>query len=1249
MLAERLRKSFVKIMLSGTTGLILLLSGTSSYAEDIEIYTGIFTAQAAIGTSPAEVNPNVLFILDNSGSMDSYRLLPMPPSGGIGLYDSTVDYGNDGTTNDDRVYVYFDNMNYTGHFATNTQNKCQAYRDWIAANPNNPVFFDRVAQWDRFDGAYFWFNDIITSSNPNDVFDCEDDRGDHGINSASSATYPENCRRGCNSSTPRYRSSPPSNNRNPYRRGSRFNLVPKNYHDYLSQLGGVSAGDVGDCTSDNQIVIIDPITGERGLCKKKIDIMQEALTNAIAGFSDINIALMDFNENDPNYNTGNDSSGEDGGTIIDAIGNINDATDRADFVTKVNGLVADGWTPLAESLYEGYRYFAGLSRDYGEVRDDNGAHRSGVSPITYKSPIINESQDNNIILLSDGLPTYDQDADGAISALVPGSCSFGSGQNGFGGDNGSESCLDDIAGYMRSNDMSTGAGGVRGDNNVYTYTIGFDIDAQLLEDTADAGRPPGADLGSGYFVANDLLGLENVFRRIIGQIQSVDSDTFVAPAVTVNAFNRLQNREDIYYVVFKPNTNARWNGNLKKYRVNSNATIVDQNGNNAISETTGFFLDTAQSFWSAAPDGAVVEDGGFAEQLGRNRPLFGSLDNTTAVTLLSDATSPAASVTRFLSLTADNPSGAINIGQITVGTPAEITANKNNIAGWTLGTDVDDELGSGDDQPNFFVADQLHGQPYVLSYGTSAADPRDIIFFTSNQGMLHAVTGQLRAGVPGGTEQWAYVPDASLFENFGLYYNRDADKAYGLDAEMSFLVERNPSTNAVTKANLFFGQRRGGDKLFAVNVTNAVGSGTPVAKLWTVDGGTGDFARMGQTWPEPVVAKMNYCTSSASNSCALRDVIIMSGGYDEAYDDDTVTVASNSGNVLGNAIYVIDAANGDLLWMAGGTVADSNRDLQIPEMTHSFPSKPTALDVNKDGAIDILFAIDVAGQVFRIDFKAGPTDDNTVLANNNSGKVAGGKIADLSETGDDRRFFNPVDVVLLPPDGDAPARYALVTGSGYRAHPLDMETFGNRLYVLFDPNIFEALYDEDVDASIDGDTDREPFYRYAEDGSSNPSIIDMDVASADLGEITNATTLDLTGTHEFGFYTGLSLAGEKIITPTLISDFRAIAVSYIPEAASGGGVGAASGTCTAGVGNSNAIELNLLTGETEVTELTKPGLTAEPVVVYILETDATTGEESLKPIVIIGTEPFEGADFDLTNLKLGKAEKRAWWESKRSN
>ena len=1214
-----------------------------SHAEDIEIYSNVFDAGGTIGTSPETLNPNILFILDNSGSMNDLVLQAV--GGDSYSYDSTQDYGN---SPDDNLYIYSSSLEYTGSHVTNTQNQCQAQRDWIAANPDNPLFYDKVVQWERYfrngDWRYRWTGDLQTQPDSSRIIECQDDRGVHST-TYSTVSIAGNCRGGCSSSTPNYRDY---SNREPYGNGTNnVYLVPANFHDYMESLadqGVTFGGSATDCVDEGDI--LQDTNGTRYECARKMTIMKAALNNALDSFNDVNVGLMNFNSNGYATSDGSyagPSNGRDGGTIVRAVQNINTPTVRQALKDEVAAMSPGGWTPLAETMYEGYRYFAGATRLYGETRDHDAAHAPGNSPVRYKSPIVNECQDNNIVLLSDGLPTFDQDADSAISNLMTsGSCRFDDPSTYSDDQNGitDASCLDDLAGYMANTDMSST---VRGDNPVYTYTIGFNIDTPVLGDAADAGRPPGAAPGSGYFRANDILQLENAFRTIVGQIQEVDADTFVAPAVTVNAFNRLQNREDIYYVVFKPNSNARWNGNLKKYKVTSDAKIVDANNNDAISESTGFFKDEAQSFWSDEADGPNVIEGGMAEKRGRNRDLYGSLGANNTVTLLT-ANTPSDSVARFIDQVVDT--AGIDIGEI--GSGDDRDDNIENIAAWTIGTDVDNDGGAGDDAPNYFVGDNIHSQPYVLSYGTSDTDPRDIIFFTSNQGLLHAVTGADRGGVPGGTEAWAYVPDADLFENFGNYYNRSTDKVYGLDSEMSFSVTRNPTTNAVTKAHLFFGQRRGGNKLFAVDVTNAVSTGTPVAKLWTIEGGSGDFDRLGQTWSEPVVSKINYCQGT---TCGLKDVIIFSGGYDDAYDDPAVNAAARSGNVLGNAIYIVDAANGDLLWMAGSTVEDSNRDLVIPQMTHSIPSKPTALDVTKDGATDILFFTDITGQVFRIDFKASPTGDNSISSSNNAGRVAGGMIADLSQSGADRRFFNPVDVTLLPRDtSGAPARYALVTGSGYRAKPLEAETYGNRLYVIYDQNIFEPLYDEDLDPSLDGDADKEPVYLYARNAVGQAAVIDMDVSQGDLGEVNSSTPLDINGAHKYGFYANVTETAEKLITPTLISDFRAIAVSYVPaDRSNPSGTGANSGTCSAGVGTSNAYEFNLLTGELEKTELVKPGLTAEPVVIYVLETDPDTGEESLKPIVIIGTEPFEGEDFDLTNLKLGKAEKRAWWERGRSN
>ena len=51
-------------------------------------------------------------------------------------------------------------------------------------------------------------------------------------------------------------------------------------------------------------------------------------------------------------------------------------------------------------------------------------------------------------------------------------------------------------------------------------------------------------------------------------------------------------------------------------------------------------------------------------------------------------------------------------------------------------------------------------------------------------------------------------------------------------------------------------------------------------------------------------------------------------------------------------------------------------------------------------------------------------DTNDIDDTDNAGEVAGGIIADLSETGKNRRFYNTVDVALTPAtDAGDPVRF----------------------------------------------------------------------------------------------------------------------------------------------------------------------------------------------------------------------------------
>src|SRR5207248_4861036 len=66
--------------------------------------------------------------------------------------------------------------------------------------------------------------------------------------------------------------------------------------------------------------------------------------------------------------------------------------------------------------------------------------------------------------------------------------------------------------------------------------------------------------------------------------------------------------------VFQPSLTYHWPGNVKKYSVQS-GVIVDQNSVAAVDPTTGFFKNSAQSFWSASFDGSTVTAGGAASQI----------------------------------------------------------------------------------------------------------------------------------------------------------------------------------------------------------------------------------------------------------------------------------------------------------------------------------------------------------------------------------------------------------------------------------------------------------------------------------------------------------------------------------------------------------------------------------------------------------------------------------------------------------
>lgn len=724
--------------------------------------------------------------------------------------------------------------------------------------------------------------------------------------------------------------------------------------------------------------------------KSRIDIVKESVTALLRGLRNVNVGVMRFN-------------GDEGGTVVAAMADIE--TSRAAVTATVNGLSIGGRTPLSESLYEAAQFYMGRNVDYGNrgpILSVAGSRiGNSLSSNLYRSPITEPCGKNFIILLTDGEPVGDNGADSRITALpgfddVVGPDCDGSGEG---------RCLDDVAAYLAGKDLNDSLPGVQ---NVITHTIGFDVNFPLLVSTAAQGNGE-------YHLADDTASLSTALSGIVLSIFD-SAGTFAAPAVPVNAFNLSQNLSDVYISVFKPTDRARWLGNLKKYRL-TGGVLVGQNGQPVIDPVTGLFDRDAVSFWSLTPDGDRVSDGGAASRL-PGPPLRKLYTN------LAD---------NDLSATANRVSP--DSGPVLAALTSVPVAERAAVIDWALGRDVKDADQDGNvTESRRDMGDALHGQPLTLLYSGTANSPVTSVFLATNDGYLHSIDADT------GAERWAFIPRRLLNALYPLYRNETAPaKTYGLDGRINLVIENDDGLPGITgseKAILVFGMGRGGDGVFAVDVT----SRDAPRLLWEISSANGEFADLGQTWSPPFAARVNI-------GGTVRNVLVFGGGYDPGQDN-----RSFRRDTLGNAIYMVDLLTGTRLWSAGSATAVGPHDLVLPAMQFSIPAPVKPLDLTGDGLGNRFYVGDMGGQVWRFDIVNGSTRANLVKG----GVLAslGGAALDTPTAADLRRFYEAPDVapVIL----DRKLVIAVNIGSGYRGHPLDTDT-EEAFFSIRDFNVFGVI------------------------------------------------------------------------------------------------------------------------------------------------------------------------------------------------
>ena len=1004
-------------------------------ADDTEIFTG------SLGNSNSG-RPKVLIVFDDSGSMGTWVSAQRPEYDPDGSYDEKFPAG--------RIYWsknQYTPSRYSGQYIESTQNRCSSSfnslseigffdtkaRRWIDSKiisgdcswqcPSNLRLRYRRPpgeykwSWGCYDCQRYWWcgswdfvqdaNRVCTGStiqvgewarldslvHTPPHFDCKADvdSGNDSNGSNIAAGFPQ---------------KNDSNNR-PYARSpdDSFDWGDEAYRFYTSHYL--------NWLNDSSIII--PRT--------RLSIAQEVVTSLISANTGVDFGFLEFN--------GNRNSTTHGGRIIQRIPENMSSNDRSLLVKKIREQIdASGGTPICEATYEALRYLKGESVHYGSKKSNYvsywGNHDDELirdpmaenPPGTYNSPTADCAY-TYIIIMTDGKPFWDTDANNQIRNLTGEQCNYYATDDSY---RYSQNCLPQLARYMANTDLDGNP--KNGDQYAITYTIGFTTDQQLLEDTAEAG-------GGLYFTADSAEDLAEAFQGAIINILATDT-TFTSPAVAIDTFSNTHSRDEVFYAMFRPGERVDWSGNIKKLKLKTDVNgtrLVDMNGASALDPGTGAIKDSAQTFWSLTPDGSEVGEGGIGDVLARRNPatrnIFFETADTKSLTSLEDCD--------------------ISVSNFGVNDEAEIygafsSTNKeacNKQVNWARGFDSYDQDGDGDttDSRSWILGDILHSRPLVVNYGArgsySNSNPDIRILAGTNAGFFHMFENQT------GNESWAFLPRELMPILSERRKNRvSSEKIYGVDGSATIYTVDKSNDGTINPAEgdkvwVFFGLRRGGSSYYGLDISDP----DSPKLLWSVNPSSNGFSELGQTWSPPIVSAVPGHNNADGSA---RPVLIFGAGYDINKDDRGLATP----DVSGRGIFVVDAETGNLVW---GVTPSQNgsKNLVASGIQHSVPGRVTVLDSDGDSRTDRIYFGDTGGNLWRVDLagitlpKAG--EDQWQLT----------KIASFNQAtpASDRRFFNAPDVVRIR-FGGKPID-AILIGTGDRTNPNGKDVI-NRFYMIRD-------------------------------------------------------------------------------------------------------------------------------------------------------------------------------------------------------
>ncbi|MFT5120054.1 MAG: type IV pilus assembly protein PilY1 [Psychrobacter glaciei] len=586
-------------------------------------------------------------------------------------------------------------------------------------------------------------------------------------------------------------------------------------------------------------------------------------------------------------------------------------------------------------------------------------------------------------------------------------------------------------------------------------------------------------------------------------LPSVPSGTIVVPDDPYRADSQLA---VAYYPTLQPKVaenSVIWDGNMKKYTLNE-GTLYGKGDAKLFQSIAGDLNPTTQDMWSdrnytnAMGEGIndKVESGGFYAQL--NTPATGVTSLRRLYVEDWDNTTNKKSVLRKVEVSV--------AGKVVVDGAALTTATFKDTATYNeatlrkllnfLGFDIlpsaavkDMTLSTANVSKAIKVLGAtIHSTPAAVSYSANldattgrVTDTRDdYVLFGSSEGGLHLVDADNQGAGNGGEEEFVIIPremlrDASKSDALvkGATKTDIGSPNFGIDAPWLVTADYNydlsnnrVNVNTTGGKGVFAygGLRMGGEAFYGLNLNKLNNVSNP-SMIFAITTATAGFGRMGQIWAKPTKAKIK--TSSTDTG---TDVLVFGGGYDMCYEnegfqvgvtDTALGACSNKTSTKGNAVYIINARTGALIWSAS---AEGSPSRTVTSMTNSIVAGVTTLDRNNDGFMDHIYFADLGGQIFRADFtNAGfvrPVTSGTASPETSFSNTRVTRVLQSAYTGSDAKYnyrFYERPVVSFYRNDTSNDLFALVNAiSGDRSSPLSKirdNTKADRLYGIIDSDV----------------------------------------------------------------------------------------------------------------------------------------------------------------------------------------------------